>query len=213
MKNFVITIMDNPKSVESAERCIRSAAYHNLTVEMFPATTPKDNLELLCRKENINPTRFVERFSRTANAIAAFFSHYSLWKMCAQGDEEFTIFEHDAVMVDSIPDSLTYNQCINLGKPSYGKYKMPSIGVGPLTSKKYFPGAHAYRLKPSGASALVNVAPFEACPTDVYLMMDRFPFLEEYYPWPVEARDTFTTIQNETGCVAKHNYGENYEIL
>jgi hypothetical protein len=213
MKNFVITIMDNPKSVESAERCIRSAAYHNLTVEMFPATTPKDNLELLCRQENINPTRFIESYSRTSNAIAAFFSHYSLWKMCAQGDEEFTIFEHDAVIVDTIPENLYYYSCINLGKPSYGKWNQPSLGVGMLSSKKYFPGAHAYRLKPIGAQALIQIAPMEACPTDVYLRSDRFPFLEEYYPWPVEAQDTFTTIQTKVGCIAKHNYNSTYEIL
>jgi len=36
--------------------------------------------------------------------------------------------------------------------------------------------------------------------------------LQEYWPWPVEAHDSFTTIQNENGCLAKHNYGETYGI-
>lgn len=213
MKNFVITIVDNPKSVESAERCIRSAAYHNIDVEMFTAITPNDNLEFICRKEGINPVRFVEKYSRTPNTIAAFLSHYTLWKKCIEDNQEYTIFEHDAFVVDSIPNNLVYHSVINLGMPSYGKWNTPNLGVGTLTSKPYFPGAHAYRLKPEGASALVNVAPFEAGPTDIYLNVDRFPFLEEYYPWPVEARDTFTTIQNEAGCLAKHNYSDKYEIL
>ena len=53
----------------------------------------------------------------------------------------------------------------------------------------------------------------KAIPTDVYLNLDLFPFLEEYYPWPVEAQDSFSTIQNTNGCLAKHNYGEGYQLL
>ena len=51
-----------------------------------------------------------------------------------------------------------------------------------------------------------------ARPTDVFLNIESFPWLEEYYPWPVKADDSFTTIQNEFGCYAKHNYGETYGI-
>ena len=49
-------------------------------------------------------------------------------------------------------------------------------------------------------------------PTDVFLNIETFPFLEEYYPWPVEVRETFTTIQRKEGCLAKHMYNENYII-
>jgi hypothetical protein len=213
MKNFVITIMDNPKSVESAERCIKSAGYFGMVVEKHRAYTPADNLEAMLREYKIPAIRFVERFSRPSNCIAAFLSHHSLWKKCVELNEEITIFEHDAYVVSDIPDNLQYYSCINLGAPSYGKFNIPSLGVGALTSKKYFPGAHAYRIKPMGAQALLNVAPIEAGPTDLYLHSERFPFLEEYYPWPVEARDTFTTIQNRNGCVAKHNWSSTYEIL
>ena len=47
----------------------------------------------------------------------------------------------------------------------------------------------------------------------VFLNINTFPFLEEHYPWPVEARDSFTTIQSEMGCRAKHNFNEEYEII
>ena len=50
-------------------------------------------------------------------------------------------------------------------------------------------------------------------PTDTFLNLDNFPWLQEYYPWIVEAKDNFTTIQNENGCQAKHNYNETYEII
>ena len=60
---------------------------------------------------------------------------------------------------------------------------------------------------------LIDQARMEARPTDVFLNINTFPFLEERYPWPVEAHDSFTTIQSEMGCRAKHNYNEKYEIV
>jgi GR25 family glycosyltransferase involved in LPS biosynthesis len=90
------------------------------------------------------------------------------------------------------------------------------MGVIPLTSKPYFPGAHAYMLKPAGAKLMVEQAAYYAGATDVFLQLSVFPWLQEYYPWPVIAKDSFTTIQNETGCQAKHSYVKNkakYEFL
>jgi hypothetical protein len=66
---------------------------------------------------------------------------------------------------------------------------------------------------PAGAQLLVENAPMYAKPTDVYLNLDTFPWLQEWYPFVAEARDSFTTIQTETGCLAKHNWKEGYEII
>ena len=52
-----------------------------------------------------------------------------------------------------------------------------------------------------------------ARPTDVFLNRDVMPWLQEYYPWPVECRDSFTTIQKTEGCLAKHNYNNDYKII
>ena len=117
-----------------------------------------------------------------------------------------TIFEHDAMCLNVINSTIMYNACISLGHPSYGKFNTPAtLGVNPLTSKKYFPGAHAYRLKPTAAKMFIQQAKIEARPTDVFLNIHTFPFLEEYYPWLAEAKDSFTTIQNKNGIAAKHN--------
>lgn len=212
MKSFVITIMDNEKSVASAQRCIDSMPEYN--VEMFRAITPKNNPIKIAESREFPLYFFKEKYSRFENCLSAFLSHSTLWQMCADGKEEFQIFEHDAVAIDTIPKFINHNGCISLGKPSYGKYNTPlTLGTNTLTSKKYFPGAHAYRLKPRAARTLISSATTYARPTDVFLNLDLFPFLQEYYPWPVEARDSFTTIQNTTGCLAKHNYGDDYEIL
>ena len=212
MKSYVITITDNPKSVMCAERCIKSMPDYD--VQMFDAITPKNDPLAMLKQKGIPQYGFEERFSNLQNCVAAFLSHHTLWEMCADSNEEFQIFEHDAVCVGDIPKFIQYTGCISLGKPSYGKFNTPKVlGVNQLTSKKYFPGAHAYRLKPSAARAFIGCAKEMARPTDVFLNIDTFGWLQEYYPWPVIANDSFTTIQKTDGCLAKHNYGESYEIL
>ena len=103
--------------------------------------------------------------------------------------------------------------CTNLGQPSYGAYRTPdTLGINRLTSKAYFPGAHAYLVNPEGARLLISLAKVHACPTDLYLNLKVFDWLTEYYPWVAEARDTFSTIQNFVGCKAKHGYNSDYTL-
>jgi len=215
MKHYVITIEDNPKSVKAAERCIKSGYQHGgIQVHKWKATTPADDIQSMIKNFGINMTAMNEIYSRTPNCMAAFLSHFSLWKESVDTNQEITIFEHDAVCVQNIPTVIKYNGCVSLGAPSYGKFNTPtSFGVVPLQSKRYFPGAHAYRVNPGGASILIQQAIMQARPTDVFLNIDTFPFLQEFYPWPVMAKDTFTTIQKSEGCQAKHNYNANYEII
>lgn len=214
MKSFVITIKSNPKSVAVAQRCIDSMPEHK--VEMFSAITPADDPHRIFEAEGLPLTNFVEKYSYLESCMSAFLSHYQLWKMCADSKTETQIFEHDAVAIDKIPEFINYDKVISLGKPSYGRFNVPSsLGPGPLVSKRYFPGAHAYRLKPAGARILIEEAKKSGGPTDIFLHVDRFPFLQEYYPWPVAAKDNFTTIQKTEGCLAKHNWKEGlaYEII
>jgi GR25 family glycosyltransferase involved in LPS biosynthesis len=214
MKSFVITIKSNPKSVAVAERCIKSMPGHN--VKMFDAFTPKDDPQKLFKEKGLPTKKFIEKFSYFESGLSAFLSHYTLWEKCVEDNVEYQIFEHDAVAINNLPLHINYDKIISLGQPSYGKYNTPMfIGVGPLTSKPYFPGAHAYRLKPDGAKLLIETAKEMAGPTDIFLRRQLFPFLQEFYPWPVMANDSFTTLQKEAGCLAKHNWkgGRNYEIL
>ena len=211
--NYVITIEQNPRSVQVARRCIKSGARNGMLIQMFPAVTPHNtDIYEMAKTEGINIDGFKEQYSRLDNCVAAFLSHYSLWKQAVERSETTTIFEHDAVVVNNIDSQLTPHVAVNLGAPSYGKFNTPSLGVGPLTSKPYFPGAHAYRISPKGAEQLIYEAKRNAKPTDVFLNIHTFPGLQEKYPWPVECQDSFTTIQNERGCLAKHNYNETYQI-
>jgi len=213
-KAYVITILENEKSVKVANRCISSAKVQGLEVEKFPAITPKDDPIKLLQDKGIDPNVFDEVYSRNLNCIAAFLSHYSLWEKCAKGNENFVIFEHDAFVFSPVPVNANFTYVMNIGQPSYGSYATPSVlGINPLTTKRYFGGAHAYMVTPKGAKLLVENAPLHARPTDIYMNLATFPWLQEYYPFVADARDSFTTIQVERGCTAKHNYRDGYEII
>ena len=215
MKNYVITIDDIQQSMNSAKRCIESGSRHGILIENFPAVTPRNtNVYSKLADEGISSIGFQEKYSRLENCIAAFLSHYSLWKKCIEDNINYTIFEHDAVVVDQLNSNILFDKVVTLGKPSYGRFNTPSfLGTGPLTQKKYFGGAHAYRISPAGAKALVTQAKIHAKPTDVFLHIDTFPWLQENYPWKVEVKESFSTIQKTEGCLAKHGYGEGYDLL
>ena len=213
MKAFVITIQNNRKSVKSANRCIESGKRFGIHVEQHTAFTPADSPMKIASEKQIPIEGFEEVYSRFENCLAAFLSHHSLWEKCLEINEPILILEHDAVFVNQLPPFFVH-PIVNCGKPSYGRYRTPrTLGENPLLSKRYLPGAHAYYVEPTGAFALINKAKTHAAPTDVYIGLDNFPFIHEYYPWPIEAQDKFTTIQNENGCQAKHNYSDLYEIL
>jgi GR25 family glycosyltransferase involved in LPS biosynthesis len=113
--------------------------------------------------------------------------------------------------------SVSYKGVLSYGRPSYGRFvKPPKFGVNKLVSKQYLPGAHAYLISPKAAKVLVATAGREPEPTDVYINNQRFDFVEEYYPWPVEVMDEFSTVQNRRGVMAKHGFQKdpnNYRLL
>ena len=215
-KAYVITITKHPGSVRAANRLIKSSGGNmgGIIPEVFKAITPEDDVDKLFDWHHLSDKKFHDKYSKPKNAMACFLSHFMLWKHCVSTKEEIIIFEHDAVIMDMMRiHDIDYNGCISFGKPSYGKYKTPaSLGVNKLISKEYFPGAHAYMIKPERAKELIEMAQKNASPTDLFLRNSNFDFLEEYYPWPVEVVESFSTVQKKEGCLAKHKYNENYEV-
>jgi GR25 family glycosyltransferase involved in LPS biosynthesis len=215
MKYFVITIMDNFLSQKVADRCIASAKKYGIEVNKWPAVTPRDpNFTSLVKDKKLVERNFESGHSKKENALACFLSHLSLWEYCVKEKTDICILEHDAVFVDRVPTLLGFNKVITLGQPSYGVYNTPTqLGTQPLTQKEYFKGAHAYAMRPTGAKELLSKVSDYSRPTDVYLNVINFDFLEEYYPWPVKVDDNFSTIQHTQGCIAKHNYQKGIELV
>tara|TARA_B100001175_G_C19442684_1_gene607085 strand:+ start:529 stop:1188 length:660 start_codon:yes stop_codon:yes gene_type:complete len=215
MTAYVITIMDNRDSLLAAQRCMASAPPNK--IKHFPAITPNNDLDDLVKKNGITNLYNFEKdggsYSRYENCLAAFLSHFHLWKKARDENETMLILEHDAIFINNLPE-IKFNKVCTIGKPSYGRYYTPQfLGVGKMSQAPYMKGAHAYVVSPAGASELIEKAKTHAGPTDVFLHIANFPWLQEYYPWVVEAKDTFTTIQNPNGCAAKHNYNEDYKIV
>ena len=219
MKAFVLTIEDIEQSQQAAHRCIKTGKAHGVDIQKHFGFTPKDNPLKILEEKGLPLTKFKEKWSRLESCVAAFLGHRSLWEKCAEGNDSYLILEHDAVFDSSINAHLLYTQdhdIVSVGAPSYGKFNTPmSLGIGPLVSKPYFPGAHAYILTPKGAKEALRVSMTEAGPTDVFFNLNNFPNLKEFYPWPVRANDSFTTIQKTEGCLAKHNWNEGvgYDIV
>ncbi len=213
MKGYVITIETLDQSVQCAERCIKSASRHGFFVTRFAASTQADNPLDYLAQEGVGTEGFKEVYSRFHNCVAAFTSHYRLWQKSVEENETLMVLEHDAYFLDPI-SGVPFSDILSFGRPSYGNFVTPNtIGKNKLISKQYLPGAHAYAVTPSGAGKLIAQAKVCAKPTDVFICNANFDNIEEYYPWPIEVRDSFTTIQKERGCLSKHNYNENYRIL
>lgn len=228
MKAFVIRIKDHKYSEAAADRLIKSVnkIHPKLVVHKFDAFTPNDDPEKILKQLNYPTKLFFEKYSRNVNAMAAYLSHRRLWELSTETNKSFFIFEHDAVLLDSLPVKFKsveqghmvahplLGDIVNIGQPSYGNFNKPAnIGINRLTSKRYFPGAHAYFIRPNGAKKLLEVSKKRAGPTDTFINLDNFPNLQEWFPWCAIAKDNFTTIQNQTGCLAKHNFNKDYKIV
>ena len=218
MISYVITMLNNPKSVDASEQCIKSANTFGYDPLVFKAITPEDNPIEIFKKENLPLDKFKtdSRYSRLEPCMCCFLSHRELWKKAAQSGNGILILEHDALFRNTLPIECTFQNFVNLGMPSYGKYITPTQqGIHDLFSKAggYLPGTHAYYVSAEGAKLLLDHSQTSPAPADLFLNKNSFPWIKEYYPWPIIAADNFTTIQKVEGSLAKHNYGESYEIL
>lgn len=218
MISYIITMLNNSKSVNASKKCTESAKQFGYYPIIFKAITPEDDPIKIFEKDNLPIDKFKidSRYSRLEPAMCCFLSHRELWKLTIKKNQAILVLEHDAIFKNKIPNEVVFSNFVNVGKPSYGNYRTPKReGIYELFSKQggYLPGTHAYVVSPDGAKQLLNYAQHSPAPADLFLNKDNFPWLQECYPWPVEADDSFTTIQKVEGSAAKHNFNEKYEII
>lgn len=201
----VIVIEGHPDSERCAARCIESGRKFGIKVERFNAFTPADNPAAMFAARGWTTERFIHnRFSRPEPCMSCFLSHARLWHECAYSGESVVICEHDCVWVRPLPRMQLAGWLCNLGRPSFGGFRTPPIGFGPLISKPHMPGLTCYFIHHKGAEQLLSRAPLEAEPADVYVNLKRFKFLRESYPWPAVCEDDVSTIQGPLGIAGKH---------
>ena len=218
IKPYIITMMENELSLQAAKRCIKSASKFGYYPELFSAITPENMPREIFIREDLKTSHFTVNsvYSRMEPSMCCFLSHRELWKKSFLDNKSIIVLEHDAVFKDKIPNSAMMHKFVNLGKPSYGKFRKPVAGEGiyNLFSKEsgYLPGTHAYMVTPEAAKELLQKAKTHPAPADLFLNRDFFPWIMEAYPWPIEADDRFTTIQKIEGSVAKHSFNREYII-
>lgn len=213
MKAFIVTLFNIPESVEIAKRAYHSANSFGLEATLRAGVWRDVAMQELAA-EGLRRGTFDESWSNTAAAMGNFVAQYRIWREIAHS-EPAIIMEHDAVVTAPIPAIPANLDIVSFGKPSFGKVLAPKVtGFLPLfSSGNKIPGAHGYYLTPAGAQMLMSMAKRKgALPVDKFICPQWF-IIHEYYPWPIEAHDSFTTIQRVKGCLSKHNYGPEYKIL
>lgn len=204
------------QSRQVAERAKESCIEHGLESELYPGIW-RDNARYLMDSFELKQADYAKHLSNDDSVIGNFLTNYMLWEKIAAEKHTALILEHDAVVVEPLPcPAFAWPEITTVGKPSFGAYnKSREKGLQRFFSNalKHFKGAHAYVITPCGAKKAISVAQRHGVmPLDIFFHTDRFT-LHEIYPWPVECHDSFTTIQLEEGCQAKHNWSEGYEIL
>ena len=195
MKPFIITISDVEDSVNAAQRCIDSAKKFGIDVEIFEAYTPKDKPFDVFKKLGVKLSDRIYKNPHLRNLdaqCASVLSHYFLWQKAIDLNESILVLEHDAIFVDKLPDIKDY-LLVNLAKPSFGKYQTPRNGLHPFPNP-HLKGAHGYAISPAGAKRIMESINKNGiwAGADVFL---NFRWMQEYAPWPIEAKPEFTTIQ------------------
>jgi hypothetical protein len=214
VNSYVITLMDMVESVAVAKRCIASAQRFGITAEMWPGVWRNVAMAEMDR-EGLKLGKHDETWSKTSSVVGNFIAQYRVWKHIARYGLPALIMEHDAVVVADVPEPPAGMDIVSYGKPSFGKLRVAhTVGFQPLFSNgDKIPGAHGYYLTPAGADTLIRAAAtVGVLPVDKFISPLRFK-ISEFWPWPIEAHDTFTTIQKPKGCLSKHNYGEGYRII
>jgi GR25 family glycosyltransferase involved in LPS biosynthesis len=216
MKGYVIAVLDIAESAAAAERCVQSGVEHGIDVHVFGATTQACH-QIEMESLGLFASDFKTTFANPECVLACFTSHFRVWQQIQNSSEPGIVLEHDAVFISPLPPLESAGDIVNLGRPSYGRFKKKwRRGVYPFFSKRSgrIGGAHAYYVTPSGAEALMSTAKtVGAMPPDLFVSTDRFPGIMEVYPWPAIAQDDFTTIQLANGCQPKHGHSEKYRIL
>jgi GR25 family glycosyltransferase involved in LPS biosynthesis len=222
---FIIFNESNKQSKISAERCKQSFDDIGLSAILFDGVWRDDAMK--CAKSlDLKFGQLDESFSKKNAVVGCFLSHYQLWNKV----KKLTlILEHDAVLLKAASDPFkefikeyqsileSHMTLMNIGKPSFGNfYVQKTPGIYKLFSKPdgKFPGCHGYLIEPKASKALIAQAHIEGIyPVDKFINNKRFNFLTELYPWPIECEDSFSSIQKEKGCLAKHKFSKDFIIL
>lgn len=229
MKSYVITIKGNQVSESASAHCIESSKEvgNDFDIEVFDAITPPKVNKLLRDykiqwnypwegevfdfrtglKKTAYPT--VNRDARIACAL----SHYTLWKECAYGSENFLILEHDARFIRKLDTGIDIDRSkfliVGINNPLFATRKSQlfkkiidesnrSIIVAPTIDSHEVPqgiaGNSAYVMKPKGAEKMLKLVEEHGLwPNDALMCRQLVPMLGVTKTFYTEVQGTPST--------------------
>jgi GR25 family glycosyltransferase involved in LPS biosynthesis len=179
MKSFVIYKEGDVFSTELANDCIESAKNFGITVEKYSGIY--SNIDQKFEEENLFVNMACNGRIDKLGVKGCLLSHFYLWKLCIKLNEPLFIFEHDALMINPLPNNvlnlfedylnLDYNRKIyrknlkgyheelsNLKMIQIDVVKMDiNAGAGfKFINRNHIVGAHGYIIKPEGAKKIIE---------------------------------------------------------
>lgn len=171
MKSYIIHLSKIESSLETATKLQEELKSYDIEAELFEGTYGSDAVELL-KKENrkVHDISFKGREldergvfkAERPGVIGCFYSHYNLWKKCAELNETICIFEDDVKIVRPlIPVEFEDILVIVLGARKNAKYiHYLNNPEGKPSAVEYLhasmPGTPGYLISPQGANKLLE---------------------------------------------------------
>jgi glycosyl transferase, family 25 len=181
MKSFIIHLSKIPSSLDSALQLQRDLKSIDIDAELFEGTYGSDAEELIKKENrtvhNINfkgneiDERGIGKATRPG-VIGCFYSHYRLWKKCAELNETLCIFEDDVKIIRPlIPIKFEDVLVTVLGAKKNRKYihYLQDPQGNPKAEEYYnssMPGTPGYMITPQGAAKLLNCYKNTFLPSD-----------------------------------------------
>ena len=198
LRKFLITLVDMPQSVESAQRCIESANRYGegQHLEIMPAVDKFHSVAFF-RKHGLvwDATRYWA--TDPLAGMGCFASHYKLWSHCVETGDPIVVLEHDAEFVRPIPE-LRFRDVVVLA-PKEGRHQKWSVSSSPVPEVSYregghLHGTHAYAITPEGAQKLIAQAKRQfLLPVD-WFMHKRHIDIIACEPFPLQATPRFSSV-------------------
>ncbi len=176
MKSFVIRLKGVEESELLANDCVASGEQHGLTIERFDGIYGLEAINDTMARLDVKP--FSQKMKKDRLGVkGCFLSHYSLWLKSIELSEPIVVFEHDGMLLRSLPSNINhmfdeflmldpYNKFTgdygnlhlkqNTNSYSVIEYSSPESRKKYGISAEYAMGLQAYIIKPKAAHKLVE---------------------------------------------------------
>ena len=188
-KAYIITLFDNDESTQLSNRCAWSCRRNQIPYEQIQGFDGTKNNEIII-PPGLENQWFIKWLKQpndkySSSQIACFFSHFSLWALCATIDKPIIILEHDAICVQNIKFHKFYNCIQYLGsKEQYNGAEVCSIPPHASIYNGHWRSicrAHAYLIDSPVARNLLSYAIREGMTKtlDIFIRCDIFSIVQD----------------------------------